>query len=137
MAENNSETIVKLIDVQVEGVDSINSLIKTIDDLNTALKGLSTNSAEYKELLELLAKNQTTLSKAMRGVKKDAEYAEGSYYSLQKQLRETGKAFKSTTDEVEKADLAKKYREINTELKTQDALLGNYQRNVWGIPGYI
>ena len=130
MAENNSETIVKLIDVQVEGVDSINSLIKTIDDLNTALKGLSTNSAEYKELLELLAKNQTTLSKAMRGVKKDAEYAEGSYYSLQKQLRETGKAFKSTTDEVEKADLAKKYREINTELKTQDALLGNYQRNV-------
>lgn len=130
MAENNSETIVKLIDVQVEGVDSINSLIKTIDDLNTALKGLSTNSAEYKELLELLAKNQTTLSKAMRGVKKDAEYAEGSYYSLQKQLRETGKAFKSTTDEVEKADLAKKYKEINTELKTQDALLGNYQRNV-------
>ena len=130
MAENNSETIVKLIDVQVEGVESINSLIKTIDDLNTALKGLSTNSAEYKELLELLAKNQTTLSKAMRGVKKDAEYAEGSYYSLQKQLRETGKAFKSTTDEVEKADLAKKYREINTELKTQDALLGNYQRNV-------
>lgn len=130
MAENNSETIVKLIDVQVEGVDSINSLIKTIDDLNTALKGLSTNSTEYKELLELLAKNQTTLSKAMRGVKKDAEYAEGSYYSLQKQLRETGKAFKSTTDEVEKADLAKKYREINTELKTQDALLGNYQRNV-------
>ena len=130
MAENNSETIVKLIDVQVEGTDSINSLIKTIDDLNTALKGLSTNSTEYKELLELLAKNQTTLSKAMRGVKKDAEYAEGSYYSLQKQLRETGKAFKSTTDEVEKADLAKKYREINTELKTQDALLGNYQRNV-------
>lgn len=130
MAENNSETIVKLIDVKVEGVESINSLIKTIDDLNTALKGLSTNSAEYKELLELLAKNQTTLSKAMRGVKKDAEYAEGSYYSLQKQLRETGKAFKSTTDEVEKADLAKKYKEINTELKTQDALLGNYQRNV-------
>lgn len=130
MAENNSETIVKLIDVQVEGVESINSLIKTIDDLNTALKGLSTNSTEYKELLELLAKNQTTLSKAMRGVKKDAEYAEGSYYSLQKQLRETGKAFKSTTDEVEKADLAKKYKEINTELKTQDALLGNYQRNV-------
>lgn len=130
MAENNSETIVKLIDVKVEGVESINSLIKTIDDLNTALKGLSTNSTEYKELLELLAKNQTTLSKAMRGVKKDAEYAEGSYYSLQKQLRETGKAFKSTTDEVEKADLAKKYKEINTELKTQDALLGNYQRNV-------
>lgn len=130
MAENNSETIVKLIDVKVEGVESINSLIKTIDDLNKALKGLSTNSTEYKELLELLAKNQTTLSKAMRGVKKDAEYAEGSYYSLQKQLRETGKAFKSTTDEVEKADLAKKYKEINTELKTQDALLGNYQRNV-------
>lgn len=130
MAENTSETIVKLIDVQVEGTDSINSLIKTIDDLNKALKGLSTNSAEYKELLELLAKNQTTLSKAMRGVKKDAEYAEGSYYSLQKQLRETGKAFKSTTDEVEKADLAKKYKEINTELKAQDALLGNYQRNV-------
>lgn len=124
------ETIKKVIDVSIQGTDSLNTLIKQIDELSKKLETLDKSSQEYKDILAILAKNQAKLSSAMKGVKKDADDAEGSYNALSKRMSSLRKEWKATNDEAKRNELGKEISSINTELKGMDASIGNFQRNV-------
>ena len=124
------QEIKKIISVDIQGTDSLNTLIKQIDELSKKLETLDKSSQEYKDILSILAKNQAKLSSAMKGVKKDADDAEGSYNALSKRMSSLRKEWKATNDEAKRQELGKQISTINTELKGLDASIGNFQRNV-------
>lgn len=128
----------------------------SINDLKTAAKGIVTefnkvsastkDEVEYKKQLAAeyqrvtqAAKDQAAALKAASAV---VDLAEDSYQRLQAELAAVGKelkalpnAFNPVTGELNKqnkqaVELSQKYNQLNTALKTADAGLGNYQRNV-------
>lgn len=131
------ESIVKIIDVKVEGTDSINGLVETIKKLREQLDAIDQTSQQYKDLLLALAKNQSKLRTVMKGTAQDMQYAEGSYAAIQKETTALRKAWRATADEVERADLGKKILEGTNKLKEMDKTIGNFQRNVGNYTGSI
>lgn len=101
-----------------------------IEEASVELSKLDKTSAEYDKQLSELNTIQGQYNKALELSKNASTAAEGSYAALAKQMAELKKAFKTTTDETERAELAKKIVDINDQLKEFDASIGNYQRNV-------
>ena len=143
-----ADEIKKVIEVDVSGaVDSIDDLRdevvsagysfkslgdakKYIDRLRASLIDLDETSEEYAERVDEIDKVQDKLNKAMKATGDKTKDAEGSYNALSKQMSELKKAFKATNDEAEREVLAKQIVNINDQLKTMDASIGNFQRNV-------
>lgn len=143
-----ADEIRKVIEVDVSGaLDSLDDLRdevvsagysfkslgdakKYIDKLRASLIDLDETSEEYAERVEEIDKVQDKLNKAMKAAGDRTKDAEGSYNALSKKMSELKKAFKATGDEAERAALAKQITGINDQLKTMDASIGNFQRNV-------
>ena len=143
-----ADEIKKVISVDVSGaLDSIDDLRdevvsagysfkslgdakKYIDRLRASLIDLDETSEEYAERVDEIDKVQDKLNKAMKATGDKTKDAEGSYNALSKQMSELKKAFKATNDEAEREVLAKQIVNINDQLKTMDASIGNFQRNV-------
>lgn len=148
-----ADEIKKVIEVDVSGaLDSIDDLRdevvsagysfkslgdakKYIDRLRASLIDLDETSAEYAERVDEIDKVQDKLNKAMKATGDKTKDAEGSYNALSKQMSELKKAFKATNDEAERDVLAKQIVNINDQLKTMDASIGNFQRNVGNYEG--
>lgn len=128
------------VDVKIITVDAVNNLAdlkKAIKDAKDNLSGMTLGSAKYQEQLKEVIKGQNLLRASMNGTKADAEQLkdavdeEGkSYNSLVNQMANLTRAFRATTDEAERADLAGRIKDINDQLKEMDAMRGNFQRNV-------
>lgn len=143
-----ADEITKVIEVDVSGaLDSLDDLRdevvsagysfkslgdakKYIDRLTASLIDLDETSDEYAERVEEIEKVQGKLTAAMKATGSKVKDAEGSYNALSKKMSELKKAFKATNDEAERKVLAKQIVEINDQLKTMDASIGNFQRNV-------
>ena len=148
-----ADEIRKVIEVDVSGaLDSLDDLRdevvsagysfkslgdakKYIDRLRASLIDLDETSEEYAERVEEIDKVQDKLNKAMKAAGDRTKDAEGSYNALSKKMSELKKAFKATGDEAERAALAKQISGINDQLKTMDASIGNFQRNVGNYEG--
>lgn len=128
------------VDVKIITVDAVNNLAdlkKAIKDAKDNLSGMALGSEKYQEQLKEVIKGQNLLRASMNGTKADAEQLkdavdeEGkSYNSLVNQMANLTRAFRATTDEAERADLAGRIKDINDQLKEMDAMRGNFQRNV-------
>ena len=148
-----ADEIKKVIEVDVSGaLDSMDELRdevvsagysfkslgdakKYIDRLRASLIDLDETSTDYKERVDEIDKVQDKLNKAMKATGDKTKDAEGSYNALSKQMSELKKAFKATNDEAEREVLAKQIVNINDQLKTMDASIGNFQRNVGNYEG--
>ena len=148
-----ADEITKVIEVDVSGaLDSLDDLRdevvsagysfkslgdakKYIDRLRASLIDLDETSAEYADRVEEIDKVQDKLNKAMKASGAHLKDAEGSYNALSKKMSELKKAFKATADEAERKSLAKQIVGINDQLKTMDASIGNFQRNVGNYEG--
>lgn len=129
---------------------------RAVNELKTGLKGLE---AEYSSIAgrsdDARAKKAALAAEARRlkaALKEEADMlkastrvlaaAEGSYQSLQNEMAAIGRQLKAMPDAFDKTtgklnvnnkaavDLQTRYLQLNTTLKTADATLGNYQRNV-------
>lgn len=109
---------------------SLKSAKTYIDRLRASLIDIDETSEEYAERVDEIDKVQDKLNKAMKATGDKTKDAEGSYNALSKQMSELKKAFKATNDEAEREVLAKQIVNINDQLKTMDASIGNFQRNV-------
>lgn len=109
---------------------SLKSAKTYIDRLRASLIDMDETSEEYAERVDEIDKVQDKLNKAMKATGDRTKDAEGSYNALSKQMSELKKAFKATNDEAEREVLAKQIVNINDQLKTMDASIGNFQRNV-------
>lgn len=123
-------TVTKVIDVKVENLESLNTLVKQVDELSKALESLDKNSGEYKDVLSQLIKTQSKISSALKGQKTETQALEGSYNALSKKLSGLRKEWKATNDEAKRNELGGQIMEVNNELKELDKSVGSYQRNV-------
>ena len=138
-----SEETIQILNLKVQGAESVADLRNNVTELKKALKEAEEQSntpegwAKYQETLEVLKQNQNALKDAMyatsgslEDVKKSALGASTSYNSLVNKMADLKREFRSTGDEARRMQLGQQINEINDKLKEMDALQGNFQRNV-------
>lgn len=131
------ETITILKVGTEEAVKNVNDLRNNIKILKENLGELEIGTEEYKDTLDELKVNQNALkdamyatSASMEDVSKSAAGASESYNSLVHRMASLKEEFRATNDAARRADLGNQIKSINDQLKTMDALQGNFQRNV-------
>ena len=106
---------------------SIKDLRDDIKTLRNALDECEVGSDEFNKTLDKLTDTQEELKST---TKKTTSSMEGSYDSLTQKMVELKNQWKSTADEIEKADLGEEIANINKQLKNMDDGFSDYQRNV-------
>lgn len=130
------EEIVKVINIKTnEAINSVKGLKDYINELKDDLVKLDKSSEEYESTLEEIAKAQSKLTEVQRDSKNAMNYQEGSYRALNQELVNLRNEYKNLSEaernnaEVGGAMLSR-IQELDTELKSIDATMGNFQRNV-------
>jgi len=145
-----------------EAVKNVGELRENIKQLKKALNDQDLSNPEgmqkYNELLGELKINQNALKDAMYATTASWEditnaatganiafdqnnklvNMEGvSYNALVHELADLKQAWRVTTDEMERAALGERINSVNDQLKSMDASVGNYQRNVGNYIGAV
>ena len=133
---NETMTIQRIIEVHAErSTDTVKDLKTEINQLKDALLNVDKASEDYDKGLKLLREDQKRLNEVNALTKKSVDALPGSYNALNAELVQTRKAYKELTPE-ERANaevggvMIKRIQELDKELKTLDADMGQYQRNV-------
>lgn len=129
-------TIQRIIEVHAErSTDTVKDLKTEINQLKDALLNVDKASEDYDKGLKLLREDQKRLNEVNALTKKSVDALPGSYNALNAELVQTRKAYKELTPE-ERANaevggvMIKRIQELDSELKSLDASMGQYQRNV-------
>lgn len=127
---------VKVIKINVDDArKSIKELKKDIEDQAIALAKMTEGTEEYDKAAAKLAADEKVLADATSLVRNANVSASDSYNSLQKQLTQLKREYKSLSaeeranTEVGKAKLAT-IAQLDRQLKAMDAEMGVYTRNV-------
>lgn len=115
-------------------VKTLKDLKDEVKSLRQQLDGCKVGSQEFQQTLDKLTATQQEVKDATKGTN---EALEGSYDALVQKMSELKKIWRSTTDEVTRADIGEQIAKINAELKDMDASIGNYQRNVGDYRGQL
>ena len=143
-----------------EAVKNVGELRENIKQLKAALNDQDLSNPEgmkkYNELLGELKINQNALKDAMYATTASwddiTNAATGaniafdqnnklvnmqgvSYNALVHEMADLKHAWRATTDEMERAALGERINSVNDQLKSMDASVGNYQRNVGNYIG--
>lgn len=106
-----------------------------LDELKGTLLGLEKGTDDYKKTADELRAGQQKLNEVMDIAKGRGDALEGSYDNLTSTMARLKREWKATNDEAERASLGKQINAINDQLKSLDASIGNYQRNVGNYAG--
>ena len=130
MAEN-----VEILDIDLSQLnEEAQQTTKTLKDLRNEVKGLreqlnntAIGTEEFENTLSELEEKQKELSNVTKSSNKAIE---GSYDDLAQQMSALKKEWRATADVAERSNIGSKILELNNQLKSMDAEIGNYQRNV-------
>ena len=145
-----------------EAVKNVGELRENIKQLKAALNDQDLSNPEgmkkYNELLGELKINQNALKDTMYATSASwddiTNAATGaniafdqnnklvnmqgvSYNALVHEMADLKQAWRATTDEMERAALGERINSVNDQLKSMDASVGNYQRNVGNYIGAV
>lgn len=134
-----------------KAVENIGQLRDYIKDLKTNLNDTNTTFEENAKITEELRKQQNELRNAMhatatsaddliagsKALFTDTEQLNGSYNDLVNTMGELKRAWRATTDDIERAKLGEEIDRVNNQLKKMDASTGNFTRNVGNYTGGI
>ena len=145
-----------------EAVKNVGELRENIKQLKAALNDQDLSNPEgmkkYNELLGELKINQNALKDTMYATTASwddiTNAATGaniafdqnnklvnmqgvSYNALVHEMADLKQAWRATTDEMERAALGERINSVNDQLKSMDASVGNYQRNVGNYIGAV
>ena len=133
---DNSLTIQRIIEIRAErSTDTVKDLKQEISDLKDALLNVKEGTADYDKGVKLLQEDQRRLNEVNALTKKENVALAGSYYDLNARLVQARKDYKNLTAEQRNnaevgGVLLNEIRNLDTQLKTLDASMGQYQRNV-------
>lgn len=120
-----------------EAIKNVAQLRETIKAYKEALNDTDATAEENIQTANALAQAQAMLRDVMHSsteasVKNamEVDTMTASYNTLVHSMSELTKAWRASTDEVERAQLGEKINQINSQLKSLDATRGNFQRNV-------
>lgn len=130
MAEN-----VEILDIDLSQLnEETQQATKTLKDLRNEVKSLreqlnntAIGTEEFANTLGELEDKQKELSNVTKSTNKAME---GSYDDLVQQMSALKKEWRATADVAERSNIGSKILELNNQLKSMDAEIGNYQRNV-------
>lgn len=141
-----------------ESVKSVADLKNNIVAYKQALQELEIGSQAYQDTLKALKVNQDALKDAMYGTAASFEQVQNaatganiafkdnnelvtmegvSYNALVHTLADLKQAWRATTDEAERAKLGERINNVNNQLKSMDASVGVFGRNVGNYIGAV
>ena len=139
--KNNIKELKKQLDGYTEATGEVDEQGKKV---YKTIEGLTIGSEEYKQVLEELKINQNALRDAMyattasmEDVSAAAMGASESYNSLVHQMAALKEEWRATNDEARRNELGTQIGEINDKLKSMDASIGNFGRNVGNYEGAL
>lgn len=128
MAENE---IVRIINIETQGsVRSLAQLKAEADASAKAVNGLEKGTVAYDQAAAQAKKATQDYNYALKMNAADAKAADGSYNSLVATMGRLKQEWRATGDEAKRAELGKQINDINNQLKTMDASVGVFGRNV-------
>lgn len=111
-----------------ESLNTLNSLNTRIKELRGSMQDLDIVSEEYREVSEEVTKLENVKRNAMRGV---TAAVEGSYNAYSKELSILQQHRKTLHEDSEEyKQITKRVGELQEKLKSMDAEVGMFQRNV-------
>ena len=125
-----AETTQKIIDIQVNGTQTVKDLKTEIQGLRDKLLNVKEGSEEYNTVLNQLIEDEKKLASVMQAGKKEVHAAAGSYNALQQEMSALKRVWKEVTDEASRNEIGKRINDINNQLKDMDASVGVFSRNV-------
>ena len=125
-----AETTQKIIDIQVNGTQSVKDLKTEIQGLRDKLLNVKEGSEEYNTVLNQLIEDEKKLTSVMQAGKKEVHAATGSYNALSQEMSALKRVWKEVTDEASRNEIGKRINDINNQLKDMDASVGVFSRNV-------
>lgn len=133
----NTEHVVVLGVKTGDAIKNVADLKSNIKLLKEALNDETMTMEQNKDVLDQLRESQNQLKDTMYSTAKStdeliaqSEDLNVSYNELVHTMAELKSAWRSTTDETERANLGERINAINDKLKDLDASTGNYSRNV-------
>lgn len=122
---------VRVVKIDTGGaVQSVSNLKSKISEYRKELNECTVGSEEAKKKAIELREAQAQLTAAMNGAIDATGKIDNSYNGLVSQMAKLKAAWRATTDEAERAKIGEQIGAINGQLKTMDASIGNFQRNV-------
>lgn len=125
-----AETTKKIIEIEVQGEQTVKGLKKEIAELRDKLLNVEQGSADYNKVLNQLIEDEKQLTSVMQAGKKEVHAAAGSYNALQQEMTALKRVWKEVTDEASRNEIGKRINQINNQLKDMDASIGVFNRNV-------
>lgn len=131
-----AEEVVKIINVKTnEAINSVKELKQYINELKDDLVKTDKSSEEYRKTLEEIANAQTKLTEVQNDSKTAMNYAEGSYKALNQELVKLRNEYRNLSEEQRNSTsiggaMLNRIQELDSQLKSIDADMGNFQRNV-------
>lgn len=125
-----AETTQKIIDIQVNGTQTVKDLKTEIQELRDKLLNVKEGSEEYNTVLNQLIEDEKKLTSVMQAGKKEVHAAAGSYNALSQEMSALKRVWKEVQDEASRNEIGKRINDINNQLKDMDASVGVFSRNV-------
>ena len=122
---------VRIRNIETQGsVRSLASLKAEADASAKAVKELDKGTVAYDQAAAQAKKATQDYNYALKMNAADAKSATGSYNSLVATMGRLKQEWRATGDEAKRAELGKQINDINNQLKTMDASVGVFGRNV-------
>lgn len=137
MAENTIENKVILTGDGSQLVQTFEQLVNEITKTREELAALKGDKEKAAEVSNKLAEQEYQLVELINEQNGAIDSSRVSYKQLNDILKDVTKTYKSVGDASKRATFAPAIKSINTELKTMDASVGNFQRNVGNYAGDI
>lgn len=125
-----AETTQKIIDIQVNGTQTVKDLKNEIQGLRDKLLNVKEGTEDYNSVLGQLIEDEKKLTSVMQAGKKEVHAAAGSYNALQQEMTSLKRVWKEVQDEASRNEIGTRINEINNQLKQMDASIGDFHRNV-------
>lgn len=123
-----------VLNFKITGTETVGEIKNHLKDLKKVLNDTTKGSEEYKESVKGIAETQRVLTGVMNETKFSVDYAKGSYNALNQELVNTRRAYKELSEEERNSasgqEMLQKIQNLDGELKSLDASIGQYQRNV-------
>lgn len=109
---------------------SLKSYIEQTQNLQAELLKLTKGSEEYEKKAKEIAERQRALNESFNLSKKESKALEGSYKAMAQEMSKLKKEWRETNDEARRDELGKQINNLNNQLKSFDASIGVFNRNV-------
>ena len=127
----------RIFSLETRGVETVKELKEQIRQLRQQMLDLDKTSEEYEKTVDDLVDAEQTLERVMKSTSKQTIAATGSYNALVEEMSALKRVWREVNTEAERAKIGKRIAEINVQLKSMDAELGNFQRNVGDYEGAL